>query len=152
MVCLGNICRSPMAQGIMEAKIKKYQLPWKVDSAGTSDWHEGEHPDDRAIAVAQKKGTPIDEQYARQINIKDFKRFDLICTMDASNYQDVMKLSKESKKIPKIELLLNLAFPNQNRQIPDPYFDGKFEEVYNIMDEALEIFIQNYKNNGDSMN
>src|SRR5690606_17287541 len=107
MVCLGNICRSPMAQGILESKIRKFHLPWKVDSAGTSDWHEGEHPDDRAIAVAQSKGTPIDQQYARQINLKDFKRFDLICTMDASNYQDVQRLSKESKRVPRIELLLN---------------------------------------------
>lgn len=142
MVCLGNICRSPLAQGILEAKIKKFNLPWEVDSAGTSGWHDGEKPDARARAVAKKYNTPIDNQISRKITTRDFSYFDLICVMDASNYREVNSMAKESGLNPKIEFLLNLAYPHENRQVPDPYYDGKFEEVYNILDQAIEIYIK----------
>lgn len=142
MVCLGNICRSPLAQGILEAKIKKYNLPWEVDSAGTSGWHDGEKPDVRALAIAKKYKTPIDNQISRKITSQDFAYFDLICVMDASNYREVRLMAEQSGLHPKIELILNLAYPHENRQVPDPYYDGKFEEVYHILDQAMEIYIQ----------
>jgi len=141
MVCLGNICRSPLAQGILEAKIKKYNLDWKVDSAGTSGWHDGEHPDARAIRTATKHGVVIGSQISRKFDIRDFEEFDLICAMDASNYNDIKKLTTNSAQQEKIELLLNLAYPGKNLQVPDPYFDDRFEEVYKILDEAIEIFV-----------
>jgi protein-tyrosine phosphatase len=143
MVCLGNICRSPLAQGILEDKIKKYNLDWIVDSAGTSGWHDGEQPDNRAISTARNHGVFIDKQKSRKIEIKDLEEFDLICTMDSSNYNHVRQLSNNSLHQNKVELLLNLAYPGKNLQVPDPYFDGRFEEVYKILDDALEIFIKN---------
>lgn len=142
MVCLGNICRSPLAQGIMEAKISKYNLDWSVDSAGTSGWHDGEQPDARAIKTARKHGVRIDNQVSRKIDIRDFEKFDLICTMDASNYNNVRQLTVNPDQQNKVALLLNLAYPEKNLQVPDPYYDGRFEEVYQILDEALEIFVK----------
>ena len=139
MVCLGNICRSPLAQGILEEKIKKYNLPWHVDSAGTSGWHDGESPDARARAVARKKGIFIDSQISRKITESDFTTFDLICAMDAQNYTELKQMSSRVNGTASIELLLNLAYPGRNAQVPDPYYDGKFEEVYDLLDEALEI-------------
>jgi len=138
MVCLGNICRSPLAQGILEEKIKKYNLPWLVDSAGTSGWHDGDSPDARARAVARKKGITIDRQISRKITDADFNAFDLICAMDAQNYTELKRMSEKIKGSARIELLLNLAYPGKNAQVPDPYYDGKFEEVYDLLDEALE--------------
>jgi protein-tyrosine phosphatase len=142
MVCLGNICRSPLAQGIMEAKISKYNLDWSVDSAGTSGWHDGEQPDARAIKTARKHGVRIDNQISRKIDIRDFEEFDFICTMDASNYNNVRQLTDNPDHQNKVALLLNLAYPGKNLQVPDPYYDGRFEEVYQILDEALEIFVK----------
>ncbi|MDW8273015.1 MAG: low molecular weight protein-tyrosine-phosphatase [Chitinophagales bacterium] len=94
MVCLGNICRSPMAQGLMEHKIKLYGLPWQVDSAGTSSFHAGERPDERAIACMKKYGIDISNQSARPFQIKDFESFNLIYCMDKSNYRHVLNLAK----------------------------------------------------------
>lgn len=141
MVCLGNICRSPLAQGVLEKKIKNKGLNWVVDSAGTSGWHDGELPDKRAIKTAQKYGIDISKQISRKINKTDFEDFDLICTMDSSNYQDVLKLASNELQKEKVKLLLNLAYPNKNMAVPDPYYDNRFEEVYQILDEALEIFL-----------
>jgi len=144
MVCLGNICRSPLAQGVLEKKVRIKGLDWLVDSAGTSGWHDGEMPDQRAIKTAQKYGIDISKQISRKINKKDFDEFDLICTMDSSNYQDVIKLASNEIQKDKVKLLLNLAYPNKNIAVPDPYYDDRFEEVYQILDEALEIFLTKY--------
>lgn len=141
MVCLGNICRSPLAQGVMEEKIKKYNLNWEVDSAGTSGWHDGEKPDARAINVAKNKGLSIERQVSRKITKEDLTYYDLICVMDAQNYNEVKRFSQLHQTEANIELLLNLVYPGQNRQVPDPYYDGKFEEVYNMLDIALEKFV-----------
>jgi protein-tyrosine phosphatase len=141
MVCLGNICRSPLAQGILEEKIKKYNLNWEVDSAGTSGWHDGEAPDHRARSAALKRGFSINHQISRKITRDDLLHFDLICAMDAQNYSDIKNLARMENVHPNIELLMNLSFPGLNRQVPDPYYDGRFDEVCDLLDGALEKFV-----------
>ena len=100
MVCLGNICRSPLAEGIMKQKVKEKKLDWSVDSAGTGSWHIGELPDRRSIAIARQYGIDISDQRARQFKPADLDRFDLVLAMDSSNYRDIIRqdVSKEQEK------------------------------------------------------
>lgn len=151
MVCLGNICRSPLAHGILEAKIIKYKLDWIVDSAGTSGWHDGEPPDLRACRVAKNFGISIDHQISRKITLKDLETYYLILAMDAQNYQDILKLAQQYDLSPRIEMLMNLAYPGKNQQVPDPYYDGRFEEVYQLLDVALEKYIQGIVKNVETI-
>lgn len=135
MVCLGNICRSPLAEEIMRSKLSSEHL---VDSAGTGDWHIGHLPDKRSIAIAAKKGLDLTHQRGRQFNISDFETFDHIFVMDNSNYKDVMALAPDDAAKAKVKLILNELFPNENVDVPDPYFVGVegFENVYNMLDAA----------------
>ncbi len=145
MVCLGNICRSPLAQGILEDKIKKHGFNWQVDSAGTGGWHSGELPDRRSIQVAKKYGIDLSSQRARKLNGYDLENFDLIFAMDKSNLQDIQKLAQNQEELKKIKLILNESHPNENLIVPDPYYnDNGFEEVYQLLDEACTTIIQNY--------
>jgi protein-tyrosine phosphatase len=142
MVCLGNICRSPLAEGILKHKITQHNLDWEVDSAGTGAYHAGDLPDSRSIAVAQKYGIDITDQRARQIKLSDFKEFDRIFVMDASNYRNVLSLAKTEAQKAKVELIRNLVKPDWNEQVPDPYWgDDGFENVYQMLDEACEMLI-----------
>src|SRR5690554_1217048 len=136
MVCLGNICRSPMAQGILETKAEKAGLNITVDSAGTSDYHIDETPDPRAIKTAKKHHINISHYRGRQINSDDFKIFDRIFVMDTSNYENTIMLAKNEEEKNKVELILNLLYPNSNMSVPDPYFGGEdgFEKVYSLLD------------------
>lgn len=142
MVCLGNICRSPLAEGILKHKITQHNLDWEVDSAGTGAYHAGELPDSRSIAVARKHGIDITDQRARQFKGSDFEEFDRIFVMDASNYRNVLSLAKTDEHRAKVEMIMNLVNPNWNQQVPDPYWgnDG-FENVYQMLDEACERLI-----------
>jgi protein-tyrosine phosphatase len=142
MVCLGNICRSPLAQGILEQKIKEHQLEWKVDSAGTGSWHAGEMPDKRSIQVAHENGIDITNQCARQIISNDLDHFDLILAMDVSNYNDILRLCKSEEQSSKVHILLNYLYEGENRSVPDPYFAGGFDKVYTLLDIALEKFVK----------
>lgn len=144
MVCLGNICRSPLAEGIMLKKIKTHQLDWEVDSAGTSGWHEGELPDNRSIAVAQAHDIDITYQRSRQFTSADLDRFDLILAMDSSNYSNIMQLANSDTQKAKIHLILNFLNPNENRAVPDPYYEGGFEKVYQMLDKSCEKILQKY--------
>jgi protein-tyrosine phosphatase len=139
MVCLGNICRSPLAEGILASKLPKTKFA--VDSAGTGSWHVGHAPDDRSIAVAKKKSLDISKQRGRQFNANDFDAFDYIFVMDNSNYDDVIKLSKNQEQKNKVKLILNELFPNENVDVPDPYFGltNGFEIVYEMLDEACTL-------------
>ena len=141
MVCLGNICRSPMAEAILEQKLKKKRLSWLVDSAGTSGWHDGETPDARAISTCAKKGLNISNQRSRKIKSQDLDYFDLILAMDSSNYQDILKLCQNDMQRSKVKLILNYKYPNRNMAVPDPYYDDKFDEVYDLLDEAIDNVI-----------
>ena len=138
MVCLGNICRSPIAEGILTEKCK--HLPVFVDSAGTSGHHTGEVPDQRAQHIASVNNINIGNQKARKLTTKDIETFDLIYVMDQSNYTNIMKFVKNSKDKMKIDLILNTSYPGKNLNIPDPYFssDEGFENVYNLLSDSCE--------------
>ena len=137
MVCLGNICRSPLAEGILKAKLPK---DYVVDSAGTGAWHTGQKPDKRSIATAKNRGLDITNQRARQFKVCDFDTFDYIFVMDNSNYKDVLSLAPTEESKSKVKLILNEIFPNENVDVPDPYYGGDdgFENVFDMLDHACE--------------
>lgn len=138
MVCLGNICRSPLAEGILRSKVNITKIT--VDSAGTGGWHVGEQPDPRSIKVAKKYGLDITYQRGRKFSTYDFETYDHIFVMDNSNYQDVIKLAKNNDEIAKVRLILDEIFPDENVDVPDPYYGGAFgfENVFKMLDEACE--------------
>lgn len=139
MVCLGNICRSPLAEGILASKLPKEKF--FVDSAGTGSWHVGHAPDKRSISTAQKNGLNITNQKGRQFSKTDFETFDYIFVMDNSNYNDVILLAQNESQKNKVELILNSIFPDENVDVPDPYYgiDNGFNEVYKMLDDSCEI-------------
>jgi protein-tyrosine phosphatase len=138
MICLGNICRSPLAEGILRSKISKKNT---VDSAGTGGWHAGELPDKRSVAIAKSKGLDITNQRARQFKISDFDTFDCIYVMDKSNYKDVIALAPNETAKSKVKMILNELYPEKNTDVPDPYYGGQdgFENVYNMLDQACDV-------------
>jgi len=144
MVCLGNICRSPLAQGLLQKKIDDKGLNWLVDSAGTSAYHIGDPPDPRSIQKAKEFDINISHQQARQLELEDLDRFDLIFVMDSSNYQNAKKLCRDKKHEDKIKLILNYVYPEQNLAVPDPYYDGGFSKVYELLDAATDAIITRY--------
>ena len=144
MVCLGNICRSPLAEGILKYKIETDDLDWQVDSAGTSGWHNGERPDPRSIDVARKNGIDITYQKSRQFEISDFESFDLILAMDSSNYSNILALDSDDRYSDKVKLLMNFKFPGENRAVPDPYYTGSFQDVFDMIQDAIEAMLFNY--------
>ncbi len=139
MVCLGNICRSPLAEGILASKLPKEKFI--VDSAGTGSWHIGNTPDSRSIATAKKHKIDISKQRGRQISIHDFEQFDYIYVMDNSNYEDVIQLTNKPEHHQKVQLILNELYPDENVDVPDPYYGtpNGFEMVYNMLDEVSTI-------------
>lgn len=141
MVCLGNICRSPLAEGVLQEKLNRKGLDIKVDSAGTGGWHVGQGPDLRAIAIANKYGVDISNQKARQFSSTDFEEFDIIYAMDGSNLSDIVSLAKSSEDIEKVRLILDELNVGNNNYVPDPYYGGDegFEKVYELLDAACEI-------------
>jgi protein-tyrosine phosphatase len=145
MVCLGNICRSPLAEGILKHKVSQHQLPWTVDSAGTGGYHVGSLPDERSIEIAAQKGIDITDQRARKVRSIDFEEFDLIFAMDNMNYSDLMRQAHDHEK-DKIKQILNELYPSQNLGVPDPYYGGEdgFLEVYNMLDAACDKIIEHY--------
>ena len=139
MVCLGNICRSPLAEGILKSKVNSEQV--FVDSAGTGSWHVGNTPDPRSIEVAKLNGLDISNQRGRQFIAEDFKNFDFIYVMDNSNKENVLKLAQTDEDIKKVNHILDQIFPNENVDVPDPYYGGSlgFESVFNMLDQACEL-------------
>ena len=136
MVCLGNICRSPLAHGILEQLVKEKKLNWEIDSAGTGNWHIGEKPDRRSIAVAQKYGVDITNQSCRQFDITDFEKYDHILTMDQNNLSDVISLANGDDGVEKVRLFL------KNGIVPDPYHDdNQFEPVYLMIEKRCKEII-----------
>lgn len=137
MVCLGNICRSPLAEGIMKQQVKEASLDWEVDSAGTGNWHIGQAPDHRAIREAKTRGVNISQQICRQFQVKDFDDFDLILAMDHNNLSNVLTLARNGHDKQKVKLLLN------DKDVPDPYFDDKqFEPVFDLIEIGCKDVIR----------
>ncbi|WP_282073658.1 low molecular weight protein-tyrosine-phosphatase [Polaribacter atrinae] len=139
MVCLGNICRSPLAEGILKSKVNSNTV--FVDSAGTAAYHIGKLPDERSIEVAEKYGIDITKQRARKFVVKDFDEFDIIFAMDDSNYQNILSLARHKADEQKVRMILNETHPTKNLSVPDPYYGGNegFENVYKMLDEACEL-------------
>lgn len=139
MVCLGNICRSPLAEGILKSKIDSKKI--LVESAGTGSWHVGELPDQRSIEVAEIHQIDISYQRCRRFSYSDFEYYDLIYVMDRSNLADVLSLAKNKQDREKVDLILNEIYPNKNMDVPDPYYGGErgFENVFQMLDDACEV-------------
>ena len=139
MVCLGNICRSPLAEGILKSKVNAETV--FVDSAGTGGWHVGELPDVRSMEVAQKNNLDISDQRCRKFSAQDFSDFDLIYVMDNSNFRDVMELAGNQHEIDKVKLILDEIHPGFDREVPDPYYGGNngFDQVFAMLDAACEV-------------
>ena len=144
MVCLGNICRSPLAEGILKSKVNAQKV--LVDSAGTAGYHDGNLPDTRSIKVASLYEINITNQRARKFTIKDFDIFDFIYVMDETNYQNILILARNQNDTRKVQMILNETTPGQNLSVPDPYYGGNqgFENVYAMLDEACEIIANKF--------
>lgn len=145
MVCLGNICRSPLAQGILESKIQEHNLQWSIDSAGTSSFHSGDKPDPRSITIGKEYGIDISNQRSRTFTVQDYTDFDLILAMDQSNYKNILNLAPSEEDKKKVHLILNFAFPDQNRAVPDPYYNEGFDHVYQLLESACDGIIKAYQ-------
>jgi len=139
MVCLGNICRSPLAEGILKSKLP--ESTFLIDSAGTANYHVGNSPDPRSITVGKKYGIDISNLKGRQFSVNDFDSFDLIYVMDESNYRNVISIARSEHDKSKVKFILNEIYPNQNYDVPDPYYGGDhgFENVYKMLVEACTI-------------
>jgi protein-tyrosine phosphatase len=147
MVCLGNICRSPLAEGILRVKAEKAGIDITIDSAGTSNYHIGECPDKRTILNAQKHAIDVAKLKARQFSVNDFDEFDHIFVMDSSNYSDVISLARNNTDRKKVELILNRVYPGSDMSVPDPYFGGEqgFENVFILLDKACDVIVSSLK-------
>jgi protein-tyrosine phosphatase len=142
MVCLGNICRSPLAEGILSSKGKHLNI--EVDSAGTAGYHVGKQPDIRSIEIANKYAIDLNQQRARQFSRADFDEFDVIYAMDTNNYAHLISLASSETERNKIRMILNEINPNAYQSVPDPYYGGDngFQDVYNMLDKACDKIIQ----------
>ena len=148
MVCLGNICRSPLAHGLLREKSAVNSLNFEVDSAGTSGFHAGEAPDPRMRETAKRFGLNIDDLKSRQFVSSDFNEFDLIYAMDKSNYSNIIALASSESDKAKVKLILNESNPGSDLEVPDPYYGGDqgFVDVYNMLDLATDKIIEQYSN------
>jgi protein-tyrosine phosphatase len=139
MVCLGNICRSPLAEGVMQRLAKEHGLDWQVDSAGMGDWHVGEAPDRRSVRTARNHGIDISGQICRLFRLRDFDKFDMIFVMDKNNLSDVLSLARNEKDARKVRLLLG------DKAVPDPYYDDNgFEPVFKMIEEGCKAIIKTF--------
>ena len=143
MVCLGNICRSPLAEGILAHKTK--HLNFEVDSAGTAAYHVGKLPDSRSIEIAEKYNIDLSQQRARQFSRADFDAFDIIYAMDTNNYAHLISLSSNETERKKVRMILNEINPNACESVPDPYYGGGdgFQKIYDMLDKVCDKIIQN---------
>lgn len=147
MVCLGNICRSPLAEGILQQKIKAAGLNWTVDSAGTNGYHINEAPHRLSQKVAKKRGIDISKQICRRFTVEDFEKFDKIYVMAADVVDEMKELTGNKFEDSKIDLLLNELYPGENKDIPDPWYgpEAGYNEVFDMIEEACEALIKKYK-------
>ncbi len=138
MVCLGNICRSPLAEGILKSKVDQSSV--FVDSAGTGGWHIGELPDARSVGIARQNQIDISDQRCRKFKVSDFDNFDFIYVMDSANLSDVLSLAKTEIHRNKVKMILSHQEGVHTMEVPDPYYGGErgFEKVFNLLDEASE--------------
>jgi protein-tyrosine phosphatase len=143
-VCTGNICRSPLAEGILRDKLVKLRIPAEVDSCGFESFHAGDPPDTRAQTVAGKRGIDLSGHRARLFSVKDFDRFDLIYAMDSSHYNNILRHARSDSDMAKVDYLLNVLAPGQNQGVPDPWYHDlrAFESVYVQLDAACDRVVE----------
>ena len=143
MVCLGNICRSPLAEGILKSKAKNLE----VDSAGTAGYHVGKQPDIRSIDIAKKYDINLTNQRARQFSTRDFDDFDKIYVMDNDNYSKIISLARSQEDMDKVDLILNEIYPKEYKSVPDPYYGGDegFQNIYNLLETSCEVIAKKYE-------
>jgi len=140
MVCLGNICRSPLAEGIMQHLVKQEGLDWEIDSAGTGDWHVGEGPHHGSVRVARSRGIDISQQVCRLFRVNDFDAFDLILVMDKSNLSNILAMARNQADAKKVRLLLG------DKEVADPYYTNLFEEAFDVIEAGCKKVIEDLKN------
>jgi protein-tyrosine phosphatase len=147
MVCLGNICRSPLAEGILQDKIRKHGLPWTVDSAGTNGIHTGEPPHRLSQKVARHHGIDISSQRARDFHPSDFERFDLVFAMAGDVVREIRQIAGNRFDPSKTDLLMNLVHPGRNLDVPDPWYgpEAGYHEVFSMIDQACEALIRKFE-------
>ena len=146
MVCLGNICRSPLAEGVLEHKARKAGLNWQVDSAGTNGYHIGEPPHKLSQKVAKLKGIDICSQRARRFEKEDFDRYDKIYALADDVLDEIKYIAKEKWDPSKVDLLLNELYPGENRSVPDPWYGTEpgYHKAYELSDAACEKIVSKY--------
>lgn len=146
MVCLGNICRSPMAEGVLRHKSEKAGKNFIIDSAGTSNYHIGETPDLRAVKKMEEYTIDISSLSARQFKKSDFQQFDLILAMDENNFTNIMRMTENEEQKSKVKMILDYIYPNERMSVPDPYYGGDsgFENVYRLLDAACNEIIKQH--------
>jgi protein-tyrosine phosphatase len=149
MVCLGNICRSPLAEGILQEKVKKAGLDWVVDSAGTNHYHTGDAPHPLSQKIALINGIDISQQRARRFTTEDLTQFDKIYALAGDVLNDIQRITGNKFDSTKVDLLLNEQYPGKNLDVPDPYYGGEpdFHEVFELLDEVCDQLILKYQNN-----
>ena len=145
-VCLGNICRSPLAEGILRQKALAAHLDWEVDSAGTNGYHTGEAPHHLSQKVARLNGIDISRQRARQFTPADFQRFDKIYAMAGDVVDNIRRISGRSYDPSKLSLLMNELHPGADEDVPDPWYGTEpgYHEVYKMISAAADRIIANY--------
>jgi len=141
MVCLGNICRSPLAQGIFEDIAAKKELSCEIASAGTSSFHAGEKPDPRSIAIAAENGIDISNQRSQELLVEDLEYYDIIFVMDKSNYRDAMSLASTDAQKEKIKLFLEYG-ESEVAEVPDPYYTKGFDYVFDLINDASKVICE----------
>ncbi|MFC6672792.1 low molecular weight protein-tyrosine-phosphatase [Marinobacterium aestuariivivens] len=150
LVCLGNICRSPTAHGVLEHRLREAGLEVFVDSAGTGAWHVGNPPDRRATAAALRRGIRLEHLRARQVELEDFRRFDLVLAMDRDNLDNLMRICPPEYR-SRVRLFLEFAGDRVSMlEVPDPYFGGDdgFEQVLDLIEAASEGLIEQLQREG----
>ncbi len=144
MVCLGNICRSPLAEGILQDKARKAGLMWTVESAGTESYHIGEAPHSLSQKVARQHGIDISKQRARRFLADDFSLYDKIYALSDDVLDDMKRIAGNSFDVSKADLLLNELYPGKNRNVPDPWYGPEpgYHEVYKLIEKACEAIVE----------
>lgn len=148
MVCLGNICRSPLAEGILQKKVDEKNLSWQVDSAGTNGLHDGQKPHQLSQKVALLHGVDISKQRSRRFVKEDFDRYDKIYAMAGDVVEEMEWIARDKFNISKVDLLLNEVYPGQNKDVPDPWYgpEADYHRVYEMIDKACDALLQNHSN------
>lgn len=148
IVCLGNICRSPIAEGVLKEKVRKHSLDWTIASAGTNGYHTGEAPHHFSQKVCKTAGIDISGQRAKQFVPQDFAQYDKIYVMADDVYEDVVRIAGKAVDHSKLDYFLNELHPGKDASVPDPWYgdeDG-YTPVYEMIEETCEVIVRKYKN------